>query len=93
LTPTLHHHFHPPLHHHHHHRRVYIPQVCWWTSGTAYLISSLLHPSTVLIAGVFVALILGAFVQVCGSGLHAPARARVCVCGSARFQGAHPVSL
>ena len=43
--------------------------VCWWASGMAYLVSAALPPSTVLMSGVFVALILGAFVQVC-----------VCVC-------------
>jgi hypothetical protein len=37
--------------------------VCWWTSGMAYMISALLPPSTVLMTGVFIALILGAFVQ------------------------------
>lgn len=37
--------------------------VAWWTSGMAYLVSSLLHPSSVLMAGVFVALMLGAFLQ------------------------------
>jgi hypothetical protein len=37
--------------------------VCWWASGTAYTLSALLPPGTVLISGVFVALILGAFVQ------------------------------
>ncbi len=39
--------------------------VTWWCSGCAYVVSSLLHPNSVLIAGVFVALILGAFLQVC----------------------------
>lgn len=38
--------------------------VCWWTSGAAYLVSALLPPSTVLMSGVFVSLILGAFIQV-----------------------------
>ncbi|GFH16214.1 uncharacterized protein HaLaN_12594, partial [Haematococcus lacustris] len=37
--------------------------VCWWTSGTAYLVAATLPPSTVLMSGVFVALIMGAFVQ------------------------------
>lgn len=38
--------------------------MCWWASGTAYLVSSVLPPPTVLMAGVFLALMLGAFVQV-----------------------------
>jgi hypothetical protein len=38
--------------------------VCWWASGLAYLVSAALPPQTVLMAGVFIALILGAFLQV-----------------------------
>jgi hypothetical protein len=43
-------------------------EVCWWASGAAYLISAAMPPATVLMAGVFVALILGAFVQVRHAG-------------------------
>jgi len=39
--------------------------VCWWTSGMSYLISALVPPQAVLMTGVFVALIFGAFLQVC----------------------------
>ncbi len=39
--------------------------VCWWSSGMAYMVSACCPPATVLMTGVFVALILGAFLQVC----------------------------
>lgn len=54
--------------------------VCWWTSGAAYLVSALLPPSTVLMSGVFVSLILGAFIQVSArqSMLVSPALGHCC---------------
>lgn len=44
--------------------------VCWWASGAAYLVSALLPPATVLMSGVFVSLILGAFIHVSVTPLH-----------------------
>jgi len=38
--------------------------VCWWTSGMAYFTSAFLPPQSVLITGVFFALIFGAFLSV-----------------------------
>lgn len=38
-------------------------QVCWWSSGMAYLVSALLPPQSVLMAGVFTSLIFGAFLH------------------------------
>ncbi|KXZ50275.1 hypothetical protein GPECTOR_17g914 [Gonium pectorale] len=38
-------------------------QVCWWCSGMAYLVSAVLPPQSVLMAGVFIALICGAFLH------------------------------
>ncbi|KXZ50300.1 hypothetical protein GPECTOR_17g939 [Gonium pectorale] len=37
--------------------------VCWWCSGMAYLVSAVLPPQSVLMAGVFIALICGAFLH------------------------------
>ncbi|KAG1680619.1 hypothetical protein FOA52_015068 [Chlamydomonas sp. UWO 241] len=37
--------------------------VCWWASGMAYLVSSVVPGPSVLMVGVFIALIMGAFVQ------------------------------
>ena len=38
-------------------------QVCWWCSGLAYMVSSVVPPQNVLMTGVFIALIFGAFIQ------------------------------
>ncbi|KAG2452836.1 hypothetical protein HYH02_002182 [Chlamydomonas schloesseri] len=37
--------------------------VCWWASGMAYLVSAVLPPQNVLMAGVFISLIFGAFLH------------------------------
>ncbi|PNH07622.1 ABC transporter G family member 28 [Tetrabaena socialis] len=37
--------------------------VCWWASGMAYMVSAVLPPQNVLMAGVFVSLIFGAFLH------------------------------
>ncbi|GIL43799.1 hypothetical protein Vafri_1407, partial [Volvox africanus] len=37
--------------------------VCWWASGMAYLVSAVLPPQNVLMAGVFISLIFGAFLN------------------------------
>jgi hypothetical protein len=37
--------------------------VCWWCSGMAYLVSAVVPGPSVLMVGVFIALIMGAFVQ------------------------------
>eukprot|EP00798_Chlamydomonas_sp_ICE-L_P004550 gene4550-14729_t len=38
-------------------------QVCWWCSGMSYMVATAVPKQTVLMTGVFCALILGAFVQ------------------------------